>query len=114
MFGTLVAWLIYALFIKIAIGLATEVDARENSLGRAFVTAAVLSLGHTLMAKLGAIFMMLWPIAWLLIIKRMYDIGWWRAIGVWLALVVIAIALAMLVLIPLGLASALTFGAIAL
>jgi hypothetical protein len=114
MFGTIVAWLIYALFIKIAVGLATDVDSRNNSLGRAFVTAAVLSLGHAIVAHLGSIFVLLWPIAWLLILKRMYEIGWGRAILVWLALIAIAVALALLVLVPLGLASAITFGAFAL
>jgi len=115
MLSTIVAWLIYALFIKIAIGIATNVDGQTNTLGRAFSTAAILSVSQTLVAKLGiGLLVMLWPIAWLLIIKRMYDIGWWRAIGVWLALVAIAIALTLLVLVPLGLASALTFGAFAL
>ena len=114
MLGTLVAWLIYAFFIKLAVGFATDVDRQTNSMGRAFATAAILSVGHTLMAKVGAIFVLLWPVLWLFILKRMYEIGWGRAVLVWLSLVLIAFALALLVLVPLGLASAVTFGVFAL
>jgi len=103
MLGTLVLWLVYAVFLKVAIGVATHVDHRTNSLGRAFVTAAVLSLGGGLLAKVGGIMLMLWPIAWLFIIKTAYDIGWGRSILVWLALVAMAVAVVFLVLIPLGL-----------
>lgn len=106
MIPTLILWLVYALFLKLAIAFATDVDARTNSLGRAFLTAAVLSLGHGLLAKVGGIVLLLWPIAWLFIIKRSYDIGWGRAILVWLALVVIAIAVVFALLIPLGLMAA--------
>lgn len=103
MLSTLVLWLVYAVFLKLAIGLATDVDARTNSLGRAFVTAAVLSLGHGLLAKVGGIVLLLWPIAWLFVIKHSYAIGWFRSILVWLSLVLIAIAVVFLVLVPLGL-----------
>lgn len=106
MIPTLILWLVYALFLKLAIAFATDVDARTNSLGRAFLTAAVLSLGHGLLAKIGGIVLLLWPIAWLFIIKRSYDIGWGRAILVWLALVLIAIAVVFALLIPLGLMAA--------
>lgn len=110
MIATLLAWFVYAVFIKIAVGLATDVDSRANSLGRAFATAAVLSVGHALALKLGAVVAMLWPILWLFILKRMYEIGWGRAILVWLALVAIGVALVFLVLVPLGLLTAVTAG----
>lgn len=110
MIATLLAWFVYAVFIKVAVGLATDVDPRANSLGRAFATAAVLSIGHALAAKVGAIVVMLWPILWLFILKRMYEIGWGRAILVWLALVGIAIALVLFVLVPMGLLTAATAG----
>jgi hypothetical protein len=103
MFATVILWFVYAVFLKLAIGLATDVDGRTNSLGRAFITAAVLSIGQGLLAKVGGIVLLLWPIAWLFIIKRSYDIGWGRSILVWLALVVIAIAVVFLLLVPLGL-----------
>lgn len=103
MFATVILWFVYAIFLKLAIGLATDVDTRTNSLGRAFVTAAVLSIGHGLLAKVGGIVLLLWPIAWLFIIKRSYDIGWGRSMLVWMALVLLAIAVVFLLLIPLGL-----------
>lgn len=106
MISTLVLWLVYAVFLKLAIGVATDVDARINSLGRAFVTAAVLSIGQGLLAKVGGILLLVWPIAWLFIIKRAYDIGWGRSVLVWLALVAIGIAVVFLLLIPLGLMAA--------
>jgi hypothetical protein len=106
MLSTLVLWLLYAVFLKVAVGVATDVDARTNSLGRAFVTAAVLSIGQGLLAKVGGILLLLWPIAWLFIIKRSYEIGWGRSILVWLALVLMAIAVVFLLLIPLGLMAA--------
>jgi hypothetical protein len=108
MLPTLILWLVYAVFLKLAVGLATDVDTRINSLGRAFVTAAVLSIGQGLLAKVGGLVLMLWPIAWLFIIKHTYDIGWWRSILVWLALVLIAAAVVFLLLIPLGFATAAT------
>ena len=92
------------------IGLATDVDPRANSLGRAFATAAVLSVGHALALKLGTVVVFLWPVFWLFILKRMYEIGWGRAILVWIALVGIAIALVFLVLVPLGLLTAVSAG----
>jgi hypothetical protein len=110
MLSTLVLWLVYAVFLKLAIGLATDVDARTNSLGRAFVTAAVLSVGQGLLAKVGGIVLLLWPIAWLFIIKRSYDIGWGRSILVWLALVLMAFAVIMFLLVPLGLMAAVGVG----
>jgi hypothetical protein len=100
MFGTLIAWLVYALFLKIAIAVATDLDRSKNSLGRAFVTAAFLSLAHGLFAYFGSIFVWLWPLVWLVILKRAYEIGWGRAILVWLALVGIAVGLLLLVLVP--------------
>ncbi|MCA9648374.1 MAG: hypothetical protein H6712_06405 [Myxococcales bacterium] len=103
MAGTLILWLVYAVFLKLAIGLATAVDPRTNSLGRAFVTAAVLSAGQGLLALVGGPLLLLWPLAWLLIIKSSYGIGWGRAILVWLALVVIAVILVITLLVPLGL-----------
>jgi len=105
MLPTLILWLVYAVFLKLAVGFATDVDTRTNSLGRAFLTAAVLSIGQGLLAKVGGIVLMLWPIAWLFIIKSAYDIGWGRSILVWLALVVIAFAVVFLLLVPLGLAA---------
>lgn len=113
MLGTLVLWLVYAVFLKLAVAFATHVDPRTNSLGRAFVTAAVLSLGQGLLAKVGGTVLLLWPIAWLFIIKHAYDIGWGRSILVWLALVALAFAVVFLLLVPLGLAAAVG-GAIAL
>jgi hypothetical protein len=106
MLPTLILWLVYAVFLKLAVGLATDVDARANSLGRAFVTAAVLSIGQGLLAKVGGIVLLLWPIAWLFIIKQSYEIGWFRSILVWLSLVLLAIAVVFLLLIPLGLMAA--------
>lgn len=106
MLPTLILWLVYAVFLKLAVGLATDVDARTNSLGRAFVTAAVLSLGQGLLAKVGGIVLLLWPLAWLFIIKQSYAIGWFRSILVWLSLVLLAIAVVFLLLIPLGLMAA--------
>lgn len=106
MLSTLILWLVYAVFLKLAVGLATDVDARTNSLGRAFVTAAVLSVGQGLLAKVGGVLLLLWPIAWLFIIKQAYEIGWGRSILVWLALVAIGIAVVFLLLIPLGLLTA--------
>lgn len=110
MLSTLVLWLVYAVFLKLAIGLATDVDGRTNSLGRAFVTAAVLSVGQGLLAKVGGIVLLLWPIAWLFIIKRSYDIGWGRSILVWLALVLMAFAVIFFLLVPLGLMAAVGIG----
>lgn len=106
MLPTLILWFVYAVFLKLAIGLATDVDARTNSLGRAFLTAAVLSLGQGLLATVGGIVLLLWPVAWLFIIKRSYGIGWGRSILVWLALVAIAFVLIMVLLVPLGLMAA--------
>jgi hypothetical protein len=106
MLPTLILWLVYAVFLKLAIGVATHVDARTNNLGRAFVTAAVLSIGQGLLAKVGGIVLLLWPIAWLFIIKHTYDIGWGRSILVWLALVAMAFAVVFLLLVPLGLMAA--------
>jgi hypothetical protein len=106
MLSTLILWFLYAVFLKVAIGVATDVDARTNSLGRAFLTAAVLSLGQGLLATVGGIVLLLWPIAWLFIIKRSYSIGWGRSILVWLALVLMAIAVIFILLIPLGLMAA--------
>lgn len=103
MFATLILWFCYAVFLKVAIGVATDVDSRTNSLGRAFITAAVLSLGQGLLAKVGGVVLMLWPIVWLFIIKSAYEIGWGRSILVWIALVAMAIALVFVLLIPLGL-----------
>jgi len=113
MLPTLISWFVYALFLKLAVALATDVDARTNSLGRAFLTAAVLSLGQGLLFEMSGILAMLWPIAWLFIIKRAYGIGWGRSILVWLALVLIGIALVMALLVPLGLMAA-TGGALSL
>ena|SRR5688572_5856099 len=111
MLGTLLAWFVYAVFIKLAVGIATDVNPRANSLGRAFATAAVLSIGQGLAVHLGATFLLVvWPIVWLFILKHMYEIGWGRAILVWIALVALAIALVFFVLVPLGLMSALTLG----
>lgn len=106
MAATLILWFVYAVFLKVAIGVATSVDARTNSLGRAFLTAAVLSLGQGVLAAVGGILLLLWPIAWLFIIKSSYGIGWGRAILVWLALVAMAIALVLTLLVPLGLMAA--------
>ena len=106
MLPTLILWLVYAVFLKLAVGIATDVDPRTNSLGRAFVTAALLSIGQGLLAKVGGVVLLLWPIAWLFIIKRLYEIGWGRAILVWLALVLLAFAVVFLLLIPLGLLAA--------
>ena len=104
MAGTLILWLVYAVFLKLAIGLATAVDPRTNSLGRAFVTAAVLSAGQGLLALVGGPLLLLWPLAWLLIIKSSYGIGWGRAILVWLAsAAIIAVILVITLLVPLGL-----------
>ena len=103
---TLILWLVYAIFLKLAVAFATNVDARTNSLGRAFVTAAVLSLGQGLLAKVGGLVLLLWPIAWLFIIKHAYDIGWGRSILVWLALVLLALAVVFFLLVPLGLMAA--------
>lgn len=106
MFATLILWFFYAVFLKVAIGVATDVDPRTNSLGRAFLTAAVLSLGQGLLTGIGGILLLLWPIVWLFIIKRSYEIGWGRSILVWLALVAMTIALVFALLIPLGLMAA--------
>lgn len=106
MAATLILWFVYAVFLKVAIGIATSVDHRVNTLGRAFVTAAVLSLGQGLLSMVGGILLLLWPIAWLFIIKSTYGIGWIRAILVWLALVAMAVALMLTLLIPLGLMAA--------
>jgi hypothetical protein len=107
MISTLVLWLVYAVFLKLAIGVATDVGPANNGLGRAFVTAAVLSIGQGLLANVGGLVLLLWPIAWLFIIKRSYDIGWGRAVLVWLALVALWFTVAVLLLIPLGLVAAL-------
>lgn len=106
MLPTLILWLVYAVFLKLAVGLATDVAPRNNSLGRAFLTAAVLSIGQGLLAKVGGVVLLLWPIAWLFIIKQAYEIGWGRSILVWLALVLLAFAVVFLLLIPLGLMAA--------
>lgn len=107
MLGTLFLWFLYAIVLKVAIGVATDVTAQRNSLTRAFLTAGVLSLGHALFATLGPLWM-LWPLAWLFVLKSVYEIGWGRAILVWLALVAMTIALVTLVLVPLGLAAGLS------
>ena len=107
MLGTLFAWLVYAAFLKIAIGVATDVSPERNSLMRAFVTAGVLSVSSAVMSVLGP-FAILAPIAWLFILKSVYDIGWWRALRVWIALVAIAVLLVVFVLVPLGLMAGVT------
>ena len=107
MLGTLFAWLLYAVFLKVAIGVATDVSAERNSLMRAFVTAGILSVSSAAMSILGP-FAILWPIAWLFILKSVYDIGWWRAFLVWLALVLISVLLVVFVLVPLGLMAGVT------
>jgi len=106
MLPTLILWFVYAVFLKVAIGVATDVRTDKNSLGRAFFTAAVLSLGQGLLSLVGGFLLVLWPLAWLFIIKRSYEIGWGRAIVVWLALVAMTIALVLTLLIPLGLIAA--------
>ena len=95
--------LTHELAVTLPQAIATAVDPRTNSLGRAFVTAAVLSAGQGLLALVGGPLLLLWPLAWLLIIKSSYGIGWGRAILVWLALVVIAVILVITLLVPLGL-----------
>jgi hypothetical protein len=112
MVATLVIWLVYAVFLKVAIGVATDVAGHRNTIGRAFVTAAMLSLSLTAALGFGPLALMLWPILWLLVVKSMYDIGWFRAILVWCMLVVLAVGLVFFVLIPLGLISAVTLGAL--
>jgi len=106
MISTLILWFVYAVFLKVAIGVATDVDSRTNTLGRAFLTAAVLSLGQGAVATVSAVLVTLWPIVWLFIIKQSYGIGWFRSIVVWLALVAMAFAVVMLFLIPFGLIAA--------
>ena len=106
MIPTLILWLVYAVFLKVAIAIATDVDPATNSIGRGFLTAAVLSLGQLLLSKVGGIVLILWPIAWLFIIKQSYGIGWGRSILVWLALVLISVAVVFVLLVPLGLMAA--------
>ncbi len=106
MIATLILWFVYALFLKVAIALATDVNGRTNTLGRAFFTAAILSLGQGLLATVGGLLLTLWPLVWLFIIKRSYGIGWLRAILVWLCLVLLAAALVFLLLVPLGVVTA--------
>ena len=62
-----------------------------------------VGLGSARLALVGGPLLLLWPLAWLLIIKSSYGIGWGRAILVWLALVVIAVILVITLLVPLGL-----------
>ncbi|MEM6994447.1 MAG: hypothetical protein AAF721_28285 [Myxococcota bacterium] len=107
MLGTFLVWLLYAVFLKVAIGVATDVSPQENSLLRAFLTAGVLSIGQAAVTFLGPVWI-LWPILWLFVIKSVYSIGWGRAFLVWLALMVMGAALVMLVLVPLGLMAGLS------
>ncbi len=107
MVGTLITWLLYALILKAAVALATDVSRERNSVARAFVTAGVLSLGQAAVAVLGPLWI-LWPVLWLFIIKSVYEIGWWRALLVWLALIVIGMAVVLLILVPMGLMAGLS------
>ena len=107
MLGTLLVWFLYAVFLKVAIGVATDVTPERNSLTRAFVTAGVLSLGQAAFAALGPLWIV-WPLLWLFILKSVYEIGWARAFFVWLMLIAMAVALILFVLVPLGLMAGLT------
>ena len=107
MFGTLIVWFLFAVILKVAIGVATAVPAQRNSVSRAFVTTGVLSLGHAVFSAAGPLWL-LWPLIWLFILKSAYEIGWGRAVLVWLALMAIGAALVMLVLVPFGLMAGLS------
>ena len=111
MLAALVQWAVYGVLLMAALATIGGVRGRDNGFVKALLTAAGLSLVATGVTALHVPFLgLLWPVLWLLIVKSVYGIGWLRAMGVALVLVVLALLLMVFVLVPLGLVASL-FGA---
>lgn len=103
MVGILLLWAVNALALWVVVGLVGGVEKDRNNYADAFITSAILWLGQAVFIKLGiSTGGILWAIAWLWIVKTRYDIGWMRAIGIWVVLAILMVALFFITL-PLGL-----------
>jgi hypothetical protein len=107
LFGTLILWAISAAILHVAVSLTGRVADQKGTYFNAFATTAVLSFAGWFFAWVDVwILSLLWPVAWLFVLKSMYGIGWLRAILIWVVLVGVMVLLSMFVLVPLGLVGA--------
>lgn len=105
--GTLIFWAISAAVLYISVSLTGRVANRKGTYFNALATTAVLSFASWFFEWVDVwILSLLWPVAWLYVLKSMYGISWLRAILIWVVLVAVMIVLSVFVFIPLGLVGA--------
>jgi hypothetical protein len=105
--GTLVLWLVYAVFLKVSVAIVGGSREGDNGIVRAFFTAAILAATTAVAERSGAPGIgLVAAIAGWAAVRYIYDIGWIRAALVFVTLWLLRALVVMFVLVPLGLAAA--------
>jgi len=97
---------IQALLLMLAVGTVGGVKRSDNTFPTAALAAVVLGVVGWVMAKLGVLGVVFWPIAWMFAVKSIYDIGWLRAAAIGVFLVGVFVVTMMMLAAVFGVAVA--------